>query len=284
MATGTTPHDVRFAFGANWSRFLDGLDDEAITHATESLSTWLGDPSGQAFLDVGCGSGLFSLAARRLGARVVSFDLDPLSVRCGERLRDCEYPNDENWKLCIGSALDSEFMESLGQFDIVYAWGVLHHTGAMWRALELTSRRVAPGGRLLVSLYNDQGRASKYWRAIKRAYNQLPSRLRPVLVGLVWARWLPSLALADLLKGQSPLGRYREYGQGRGMSPWTDWIDWIGGYPFEVATPGEVFRFLRDRGFTLADMRTSPGLGCNEYLFAQDEAPGKMNHGSGGGL
>lgn len=284
MATGTTARDLRFAFGANWSRFLDGLDDRAITHATESLSAWLGDPRGQAFLDVGCGSGLFSLAARRLSARVVSFDLDPASVQCGERLRDSEYPNDENWTIRIGSALDSEFMESLGRFDIVYAWGVLHHTGAMWRALELTSRRVAPGGKLLVSLYNDQGRASKYWRAIKRTYNQLPPRLRPILVGLVCARWLPSLALADLLKGQSPLRRYRDYGQGRGMSPWTDWIDWIGGYPFEVATPGDVFRFLRDRGFTLVDMRTSPGLGCNEYLFARAKSRGNMNHASRAGL
>src|SRR5947209_19743594 len=106
MVMDQTTGDLRFSFGENWSRFLASLDDQRIGHATESLTRWLGDPRGQTLLDVGCGSGLFSLAARRLGAQVLSFDFDPLSVRCAELLRDTHYPHDEDWKVCAGSALD----------------------------------------------------------------------------------------------------------------------------------------------------------------------------------
>src|SRR5262245_47233957 len=73
----------RFEFGKNWTRFLAVLDDERIDEACKSLRRMLGVDTlaRRSFLDIGCGSGLFSLAAMRLGAaRVVSFDFDPHSV------------------------------------------------------------------------------------------------------------------------------------------------------------------------------------------------------------
>src|SRR5438093_4320793 len=123
----------RFEFGRNWARFLSALDDRKIEAATHSLEKTLGVESldGKRFLDIGSGSGLFSLAARRLGARVRSFDYDPRSVACAMELRRRYFATDRDWEIGEGSALDAEFLGSLGKFDVVYSWGVLHHTGAM---------------------------------------------------------------------------------------------------------------------------------------------------------
>src|SRR5216684_6957903 len=129
---------ARFEFGKNWTRFLVGLDDTRIARAEESLRAMLetSDLEGKSFLDIGSGSGLFSLAARRLGARVHSFDYDPQSVACtGELKRRC-FLDDGNWVVEKGSVLDQDYLACLGVFDVVYSWGVLHHTGDMWRALE----------------------------------------------------------------------------------------------------------------------------------------------------
>src|SRR5467141_2182790 len=148
----------RFAFGENWARFLALLDDQRIRDAEESLRSKLGVQSlaGRSFLDVGSGSGLFSLAARRLGARVHSFDYDPQSVACTRLLRDRFFPGDADWKINQGSVLYAGYLATLGRFDVVYSWGVLHHTGAMWAALKNVTTLVAPGGLLYLAIYNDQ--------------------------------------------------------------------------------------------------------------------------------
>jgi 2-polyprenyl-3-methyl-5-hydroxy-6-metoxy-1,4-benzoquinol methylase len=138
----------RFEFGKNWARFLSDLDDKRITAAVDSLRSMLAidDLTGRTFFDIGCGSGLFSLAARRLGATVFSFDFDPDSVACAQELKRRYHPQDLQWTISTGSVLDTAYIESLGQYDIVYSWGVLHHTGAMWRALENATRACKPGG------------------------------------------------------------------------------------------------------------------------------------------
>jgi 2-polyprenyl-3-methyl-5-hydroxy-6-metoxy-1,4-benzoquinol methylase len=127
----------RFEFGANWALFLGLMNDERIDQAVESLKMMLGvsDLQGRRFLDAGSGSGLFSLAARKLGATVHSFDFDPASVACTKELKRRYFPDDGAWTIEEGSVLDQEYLLRLGQFDVVYSWGVLHHTGAMWQAL-----------------------------------------------------------------------------------------------------------------------------------------------------
>src|SRR5512145_1886191 len=170
----------RFEFGKNWRRFLGGVRNEHIVTAESSLKLMLEIDSlaGLSFLDIGSGSGLFSLAARRLGARVHSFDYDPQSVACAAELRRRYFPCDGGWVVEEGSALDAGYLARLGHFDIVYSWGVLHHTGRMWQALENAGLSVAPGGRLFIAIYNDNGSKSRRWARIKHAYNNLPRLLR----------------------------------------------------------------------------------------------------------
>jgi 2-polyprenyl-3-methyl-5-hydroxy-6-metoxy-1,4-benzoquinol methylase len=261
----------RFAFGRNWRSFVDVVDEQRIRTAEASLKTMLGvqDLRGRSFLDVGCGSGLFSLAAARLGAeRVHSFDYDADSVAATEALRAHNLV-ETAWVVERGDASDFEYSESLGTFDVVYAWGVLHHTGAMWRALDNTCARVAHDGVLFVSIYNDQGPMSTYWHGVKQLYNRLPTAVRPAFaVAVMLPLEARMLTVATLRRRPASYVRSWTQARTRGMSRWHDLLDWVGGYPFEVAKPEEVFRFCRDRGFELQELTTQRGgLGCNEFVF-----------------
>ncbi len=260
----------RFEFGANWSRYLKRLDEARVSGAIDSLCSMLvvSTLAGKTFLDAGCGSGLFSLAALRLGATVRSFDYDPRSVACAEAVKHRFAPDNSDWTIEEGSVLDKEYLATLPRFAVVYSWGVLHHTGAMWEAIDNTLKLVAPGGIFFISIYNDQGRASRQWRAVKRVYNRLPRGLKWLVLFPAFVRlWGPTF-VKDTLKG-APLRTWSGYSRtGRGMSPWTDVVDWVGGYPFEVARPEEVVEFCVARGLRVRSVKTQgSGLGCNEYIF-----------------
>jgi 2-polyprenyl-6-hydroxyphenyl methylase/3-demethylubiquinone-9 3-methyltransferase len=266
----------RFEFGENWSRFLDVLDDDRIRQAEDSLRKMLDTESlaGQSFLDIGSGSGLFSLVARRLGASVHSVDFDPQSVACARELRRRYFPDDDSWKIEEGSALDADYLKSLGLFDVVYSWGVLHHTGDMWRALENAQLPVKQGGKLFIAIYNDTGTQTQRWKWIKKTYNRLPRLLRQPFAALMIApdEIKPALRAVLTLKPQEYVHRWTRHNQNRGMSHWRDIIDWVGGYPYEVATPDEIFDFYRARGFSLTKLKCGGvGLGCNEFVFVRDE-------------
>jgi 2-polyprenyl-3-methyl-5-hydroxy-6-metoxy-1,4-benzoquinol methylase len=264
----------RFEFGKNWSRFLEGVRDEHVVTAESSLKRMLEIDSlaGLRFLDIGSGSGLFSLAARRLGARVHSFDYDPQSVACAAELRRRYFPGDAQWVVEEGSALDADYLARLGKFDIVYSWGVLHHTGRMWQALENAQLPVAPGGRLFIAIYNDSGSKSRRWARIKHAYNNVPRLLRAPLALLAMTPNETKAFLRAALDG-SPgeyLRSWIEPDNFRGMSRWRDIVDWVGGYPYEFATPEQIFDFYRERGFTLTKLKCGGvGLGCNEFVFVK---------------
>lgn len=272
LHAGEVARGERFEFGRNWALFLARLNDERIARAEKSLCEMLSvsDLAGKSFLDIGSGSGLFSLAARRLGARVHSFDYDPHSVACALELRGRYFPHDPEWTIEEGSALDAEYVRSLGGFDVVYSWGVLHHTGQMWQALENAHLPVAAGGQLFIAIYNNMGSRSVRWRWIKRVYNDLPGFLRAPYAALMISPEEGKALLRALLRlrPRQYLQSWTNYGQTRGMSRWRDVVDWVGGYPYEVAHPEEIFDFYRARGFTLQKLKCGGvGLGCNEFVF-----------------
>jgi 2-polyprenyl-6-hydroxyphenyl methylase/3-demethylubiquinone-9 3-methyltransferase len=270
-------NETRFEFGKNWQSFLLTINGERIDQATVSLEKMLGEGElpGKRFLDIGCGSGLFSLAAHRLGASVISLDYDEQSVACTKELRHRFTASDDSWDVMRASVLDDEAMQSLGHFDVVYSWGVLHHTGQMNRAIDVASDRVAAGGLFFIAIYNDQGGGSRRWLAIKKTYHRVPRWLRPAWVTLVAGVYECKFALARAVRLQNPLplADWSAKKADRGMSAWHDWVDWIGGLPFEVATPEQIIVPLRSKAFVLENLKTvGNGWGCNEYVFRRTSA------------
>jgi 2-polyprenyl-6-hydroxyphenyl methylase/3-demethylubiquinone-9 3-methyltransferase len=258
---------------------LKTLSEERIAIAQQSLIAQLEQPrlDGMRFLDIGSGSGLFSLAARRLGAAVTSFDYDPRSVGCTAELRRRYFPDDPRWTVLQGSVLDREFLTRIGPADIVYSWGVLHHTGAMAAAFANVEPLVPIGGRLFIAIYNDLGDVTDMWWRVKRRYNALPRPLRlPYALGIIAAS--EGRSLAGHLRRRDLLGYVRTWSDYqhlsvRGMSRWHDWIDWVGGFPYERATVETIVDTFAARGFRLAKLvDRSSGYGCNEFVFRREAA------------
>ena len=262
----------RFGFGDNWDQFLSVLNEDRIDAAVESLKEYLGvdDLQGKSFLDIGSGSGLFSLAARRLGAIVTSFDFDPQSVACTKELKHRFFPNDDQWCIEQGSALDRDYLESLGTFDVVYSWGVLHHTGAMWVGIEnAIGRAKRENGKLFIAIYNDQGWKSHFWWFVKLFYNRIPKFLRPAYVFFISGviRVLVILKYTIKLKPMVALAPLYRDDRVRGMSGKYDRVDWVGGFPYEFADFDVLLDYFELRGFSVIKATRNTSLGCHELAL-----------------
>ncbi len=265
-AATRTNETIRFSFGANWRKYLRELDTERIHQAEAALQRSFGSASltGQRFIDIGCGSGLSSLCAERLGAaEIVSIDIDPESIACANALRRTVEEN-ANWRVLRGSILDREFLKTITPAARVYSWGALHHTGAMWEAVDNAISLVEPGGLFCLALYN-RPRALAIQMALKRLYNRTPRSLRRILVGAYGGTLLSVL----LVKGhRNPVQYVTQYGRrSRGMSFWRDVEDWLGGLPFEYTSYKEVRRIAARRGCVVEQVLNGPPGANNEYLL-----------------
>lgn len=255
-----------FAFGKNWKRYLKkGFNDTSLQISKQYIKSFLKitDLNSKSFIDIGCGSGVHSLAAIELGAKVVSLDMDIDSVECCRELSKNHHS--ENWQIFQGSILDYELMGRLGEFDIVYCWGVAHHTGKMYQALDNLGKLVKKGGLLYVAIYNKVPgrRGSKMWLFIKKVYNSSNFLLQKIMELI----YMTVMFLNILVRFKNPFSEIRNYQQKRGMAWSTDLIDWLGGYPYEYASVEEIFRFYQDRGFVLENIKTTNYIGCNQFLF-----------------
>lgn len=262
--------DDAFEFGRNWQRYIGTyLDAERLGIAAASLHDLVGDLRDRTFLDIGAGSGLFSLCAYEAGARrVVSIDVDPNSVAATRELWS-RAGQPENWEVREASILDPGAVAALEAADVVYSWGVLHHTGDMWMALRNAAMLVAPDGFLCIAIYNrvtDRLLDSHMWWKIKRRYNHSPRPIQWMMEQLYFGYWLAHQVRAR----QNPWRAARDYKQSRGMGLKTDLVDWLGGYPYEFATAEEIATFCESElGLeSIKILHTSPvGTGNNQFVF-----------------
>lgn len=259
----------RYAFGQNWSDYVSRhFSEERVERSRRHLLGFLGaeNLSGRSFLDIGSGSGLHSLAAHRAGAeRVVSFDYDPDSVATTRRLWEAS-GRPESWEISQGSILDPAFVETLPKADVVYSWGVLHHTGSQWDAIRLAASRVPPGGLFYISLYTSDAFKRpdpSFWLDVKRKYNRAGPLKRRAMEAWYIARFEVGLSPTAALRVARRLFDERE---SRGMSFYTDVKDWLGGWPMEFSSIADVTRFgEKQLGLTLQRMKS--GEATTEYLF-----------------
>lgn len=257
----------RFSFGKNWKSFLKKVDKKRLDLAKESLIkfTKLKSFKNKSFIDIGCGSGLFSLSACLLNAKkVVSIDVDDESINCAKFLRSKFKISSTKWIIKKGSILDLNFIKKMGVFDLVYSWGVLHHTGNMGTALKNITYLNKKNSLLYLAIYNEfKGfPSSKTWYKIKKIYSKAPNFARFFLNYLFFLE----IILSRLFR----LKKRKDYKDSRGMDQFHDIIDWLGGFPYEFASVEKIVNFFEKRNFYLINIKKNKGWGCNEFLFKKD--------------
>ena len=252
---------IAFDFGKNWERYSDFLTTEQLQTAQKSLSENLG-PDGlrnKSFIDIGCGSGIFSICAGLLGSkRVVGMDVNDKCVEISRKNSERFINRETKPEFIQESILNREGINKLGRFDVVYAWGSLHHTGDMKKAIEISSQLVNSGGIFWLAIYNKHF-SSPLWKRIKYFYNHAGIPVRKMMVYF----FLGVIFIAKfLVTFKNPLAKER------GMDFFYDVVDWVGGYPYEYASTGEIVSQVEELGFrTLKVVPAEVPTGCNEYLF-----------------
>ena len=263
--------DSHFAFGKNWAEYAKHINERRINSATCALRDLIPDLSGKRFLDIGCGSGLSSLAALRLGAASVeATDIDADSVKTAEAVLSAHGPRGR-WNVQALSVFDLD-PQRQGTFDVVHSWGVLHHTGAMDEAIEKAAAMVSKNGLFVVALYHKTPLCWA-WTIEKRIYTSCPAAMQKALRGL----WIAAFASSLTLTGRSFRNYVETYSNRRGMSFWTDVHDWMGGFPYESISQQQMNATMMRHGFRLEKFKSCGarlgllGTGCDEYVYARLE-------------
>ncbi len=261
-----TEEKVTFSFGKNWEQFVSAnFSEERIEIARQHLLNFLEikDLEGKHFLDIGSGSGIHSLAAFKSAAqRIVSFDVDPYSVATTKKIHQM-YGSPANWQIAHGSILDDNFIRAFEPADIVYSWGVLHHTGNLWRAVSNAATFLKPGSIFYIAIY-DKTPDTPYWTDIKKKYNRTGRPGKKLMeLSYVWRTFFRTASPSRIRKSIMYISNYKT---SRGMEFWTDVKDWLGGWPYEPATLEEMCAFCEGT-LGLERMKVKTGEANIEYLF-----------------
>jgi 2-polyprenyl-3-methyl-5-hydroxy-6-metoxy-1,4-benzoquinol methylase len=265
-----TDRETHFEFGENWRDYAATIDQSRIDSAISGVRKLFPEGlAGKSFLDIGCGSGLHSLAALLAGAAlVVATDIDENSVATTRDLLT-KYAPRSKWSASILSVFDAT-PEALGEFDVVYSWGVLHHTGDMWRAIDCAAALVKPGGQFAIAIYSAT-KMDAPWTLEKRIYSSLPTAGQWIIRQAYMAAWLAGKTAL----GQNPITIVKNYYQTRGMSFSHDAHDWLGGYPYQTASAEDIRLHFAKLG--LKETRAFPlpktvglfGSGCHQFVFTR---------------
>lgn len=262
-----------FKFGENWADFANHITEDNIKKAEEGLKKLLGpvEIEGKTFLDIGCGSGLSSLAALNLGAKsVYAVDIDQDSVETTLSVLT-NLASNKNFKVEKVSIFELD-QQKHGTHDIVYSWGVLHHTGAMMEAIDKAASLCEPQGHFLIALYH-QTPLCGVWKFFKCIYSKLPKLIQKLLMTFLSIIYLIKITLS----GQNPLKFIREYGEDRGMNFIHDAHDWLGGYPYESIKPDALLKYMDEKGFKpikthIIESRTGFwGTACDEFCLKNNQ-------------
>ena len=258
----------RFEFGKNWLDFVQrNYSQETVDTSKKHILQFMRreDLRDMSFLDIGCGSGLHSVAAWQAGASpLYSFDYDPNSVVATRYVQE-QAGRPANWHAEQGSVLDEAYMAGLPKFSVVYSWGVLHHTGDVWQAIRNAAGRVAQGGLFYIALYSADVQIDptpQFWLDVKKKYVSAGWLMRRRMEAWYIWRFMLNRNLGNL---PAFLQRVREHKRNRGMNIFTDIRDWLGGWPMEFVYDAQAIEFCKGLGFKLENIKT--GEACTEFLF-----------------
>lgn len=258
----------RFSFGRNWKKYSKLITKERLAKAELHLKDRFQVQNFQGkFLDIGCGSGVFTVSALNLGAEVKGFDFDMKSVETSRKVLTQFSGGNTRWEIGQGDILTSKHNEDISNSDFIYSWGVLHHTGNMNLAIENIATNAKLGSKWVIAIYNDLGNESKMWTKLKKLYVDYPP-LRPFLLAYSYYRFWAKQQIRLAIHLRNPFDGWKNYAiDSRGMSAWYDLIDWAGGYPFEVASVDWIKNKIEPFGWRLEKLWRNEGIGNNEFLF-----------------
>jgi len=262
--------EQHFEFGENWEIYSKTINENSIEIAKESLQFFFDckDIKNKSFIDIGCGSGLFSIAALRLGfKKVVSVDIDPICIKVAKQ-NISKYWTKNNWEYHNISVFELK-NNKIGNFDVVYSWGVLHHTGAMYEAIDCSLKLLKPNGYMLVGLYQKTLLCS-FWKIEKLFYSKSPKVIQKIIRNI----FLILYGAIYFFRGQNQSETISNYSQGyRAMDYNVDLHDWLGGYPYESISPENFRMYIKQFGFNVKSEKLCTeglgltGSGINEYLI-----------------
>lgn len=133
---------------------------------------------GKRVLDGGSGSGMVSVAFALMGADVTGVDITPKCVENGYKRAEhygvkCKFINESLVTLDLSNE----------HFDIIYSWGVLHHTEDARQSFFSLARHLREGGEIIVAVYL-KTKISWFWNFARIFYQNAPTVFKTIFLNI----------------------------------------------------------------------------------------------------